>query len=168
MKTFKSILILSFFAFIATSCGSDDDPVISLSSASFAGTYNLTYLQSTEVQTQSINGGTIVTTIKIVGDTFTNSTFTFASAGTFTSNDSYRITTTTSVTGNSPSEESEIISGEDSGTFSLDVTNRTVIIDGIKYTISLFNESELRLKHSSNVLVNSVETDISEELRFTR
>lgn len=170
MKILKSILILTLFSVALTSCSSDDDGGSSfeLTAANFAGNYSLNFYEDTEIETRTINGGTIVTTIESVGDTFTNSVLTLNADGTYVDKSSYRITETTTLTGNPTTTETFIVSETTTGTYTLDTVNKTVTFDGDIFNITRFRETELRLTISDTEIFNDIVTETEEEYRFTR
>jgi hypothetical protein len=168
MKTFKTILFLTLISFF-TGCSSNDaDPVIALTTANFSGEYTLTFFESKTVKTQIIDGVSIVSTIISVGDTFTNSLFTFNSDGTYVINNSYRVVETTTVAGSSPVEFSQLITDTTTGDYFLNDAIRAINIDGATYGVAFFSESEVRLQVKTNSVSGGIDTDYSEEIRLIR
>ncbi len=173
MKKLKFILLFAL-SIAMLSCGSDDDGGSSgpeLTAADLAGTYNLTFLESTtEIEETLSTGSTVTTTIEEVGDTFDDSNVVFSSNGTFTSDFQYRITiTTTSTIENfETTEETEIESGSSSGTFSASEANETITIDGSIFDVTRFTNSELRLELNETFIDGNITETFTQELRFTR
>jgi len=173
MKKLKFILLFAL-SIAMLSCGDDDDGGSNepeLTAAELAGTYNLTFLESTtEIEETLSTGSTVTTTIEEVGDTFDDSNVVFNSNGTFTTDFQYRITrtTTSTIEDFETTEETEIESGSSSGAFSVNEANETVTIAGSIYDIIRFTNSELRIELNETSVENDITETFTEELRFER
>ncbi|WP_299110827.1 hypothetical protein [uncultured Winogradskyella sp.] len=148
LKSFLLIIILVSFS----ACSSDDDGggsnSVELTIENLVGTYEVTFLRgSSETSVTATDGSTVVTeTEEREGDTFTNAIFVFNANGTYTTSGNFRETSTVTITGQSPETESEIVSIDDSGTYSVNTESRTIIFDSDEINdVTRFNGTELRI-----------------------
>lgn len=171
MKNLKLILAL-VISIVALSCGNDDDGGESnefmLTASNLEGTYNLTFIETTDITVTTVSGGTVTTTTESVGETFGESNIVFNANGIFTTDFQYVIVETTTLENNEPEEDSFIVTGADSGSFTVNTTNQTITIDGELFDVTLFDSNSLRIV-SEDVEVNGDESStFTSELRFTR
>jgi len=160
MKNLKFILLFTV-SIAMLSCGNDDDSSgPDLTAANITGTYNLTFLEFTDVVTRVLDVGTIVTTTEGVADTFDDSNIVFNANGTFTVEFQYRITTTRTTT----------IDGEEtSGTYSINEEDETITFDNESIAdITRFNGDELRIEFNDTFIEDNITEVITEEFRFER
>lgn len=170
MKKLQLILLLAVGIVIA-SCGGDDDSADpELTTANIAGTYNLTFIESTYVESIILDAGTVVTTTETVGDTFGDSNIVLSANGTYTTNFQYRITETTmsTIEGSEATVDTEIINESDSGTYSISEENQTITFDGSANDVTRFDGEDLRLEFSSNDTFDDGTETFNTEIRFVR
>ncbi len=150
---------LKFFLFTAAiltvaACSSDDDsstPVLELNNTNLAGSYDITYyVGSSESSITASDGSTVVTeTETYSGDTFTNAVIAFNADGTFSITGSYRETYTTTVTGQDPETDSEIVTLDEAGSYTTNNTSRTITFDGEDILdVIVFDGTNLTLRGS--------------------
>ena len=174
MKTLK-LFVFAIAIFTLSACSSDDDsnstpPAVELTIANLTGTYDVFSVTDSSERTVTTNGITVLVSSYVSsGDTFTDTVFTFNADGTYTSSGSYRETSTNTITGQTPITETEIVSIDDSGTYTVNETSRTITLDGdIIYDVTLFNDTELRVVENYTESDQSF-TDIGEfEIRMTK
>lgn len=152
MKFLKLFLFTALIVSI-TACSSDDDGPVSveLTNANLAGTYNITFLEgSSQSSVVTESGNTVVTETETnSGDTFTNAIIVFSAAGTYTVSGNYRETRTVTVTGQSPQTEQEIVTLDESSTYSTNNTNRTITFDDDTVNdVTLFDGTNLHFSES--------------------
>lgn len=111
MKKFFLLSVFTAFTLIFSSCSKDEDGVSNASEASIIGTWNLTALEATDGRSDtSFDGTSIPTTFTAVGKDF-NSIVTFSEEPQIvTSEGSYTSVLTTTIMGETSTEEEE---GED-------------------------------------------------------
>ncbi len=145
MKITKMLLVM-FLAVAAVSCNKDDDgpEPFQYNAENLRGTYELNYLQFTEVITRTVDGFEVVTTTTGIGDTF-DVTAVFAANSTVTTNGSYRVVET-SVQGNNTTTDSyiEIINNETVG-YSVNASTSRLTIEGQTFEVSNFSQSGFTL-----------------------
>jgi hypothetical protein len=153
-----AITIVSF-----TACSSDDsnnDSVaeVKLTNANLAGDYEITLYKGETVTSVTATNGTTVITERVTfsGDTFTNAIFTFNADGSYISSGSYVRTTKVNVTGQSPVTNEEIVTIDESGSYSLNNTNRTITLDGNIIDVDVFNGTKLNISGSNEENYQSV------------
>lgn len=155
-----------------SSCSSDDDgnTVIELTNASIAGTYELTYFEgSSEYSVVTSNGSVVVTEFEtFTADTFTNATYTFNEDGTYVSSGSFRITYEITVTGEDTDTESLIESLDDSGTYSVNTTSKTITIDGDVNDVKIFNGDKLTITGTDTDVFEGETEVFSFEIRLQK
>lgn len=150
MKIFKSLFIL-FIAVSFSNCSTEDSaPTYPLTYENIAGTYNIQSL-SLNVQT-TVNVGVvpITSTANGVGDTFQvdlimNQDRSYSVKG------AYRLVTTASAPGITPTETQEIINVDESGTYTINSDNSIIFTDqnaeflNGTLNVTVFNESTFTL-----------------------
>lgn len=170
--------ILKFFLFAAialtfAACSSDDDgvtPVVELNIANLVGTYDIFSITDSS-ETTVTGGGTTVqfSTYVSSGDTFTNTVFTFNADGTYVSSGSYRDTSTTTFTGQAPETVMEIVTIDDSGTYSIDTVSRTLTLDGDDvYDVTVFNGTSLTITDNYTETSQSFTDEGTFEIKMTK
>lgn len=171
MKKITLFLVMAI-SVMTISCSNDDDSSEpagpTLTPALLAGTYNLNFYESEEVIQEEVTGGTATTTITEVGDTFGSSNIVFNANGTYTFNFQYRVVRTTQFENNDPVEETEIISDSDSGAYTVNDDDQTIIIDGAGGDVLLLNDNELRLSFEYSETEGNDSFVSTSELRFSR
>lgn len=167
MKIFKTFLFVAL-ALIITSCGDDDDaPVVELTNANLVGTYDVVFLDGSIVVTDD-STSVILISAEIIGDTFTNATFTFNENGSYTSTGSFRSTTTATVNGQDPITESEIEDLDDSGSFSLNSSDRTISLNEDVINITLFDGTNLHLTSIDTETEDGNTSTFTSEIRLVK
>lgn len=169
MKNLR-ILLIAVIAVGFTACSSDDDaPAFELSNANLAGTYDIVFLEGSEVESTTTSSGNtiVVETISFTTDTFTNATYVFSANGTLVSSGSFRLTETITANGSSTTD-SEIVILDSQTTFSLNITGRTITIDGDIWEITRFDDDELFLITTDVDVVGTNTFTEETELRLRR
>ncbi len=170
MKNFKLFFLLTL-AVAFSSCGNDDDgpSVIELTNENFAGTYEITFLETEYVVTGvASNGSEVIIETEIEkGDTFTDAIFVFNTNGTYTTSGGYRATYTLTVNGDSETD-SEIVTLNDAGTYSLNASNKTITIDGEPANIVSFDGTKMVLTAEIVETFNEETTTINTEIRLVK
>lgn len=171
---FSKILFLFVIAVSVVSCKSDDDgaAAFNLSNANLAGTHDLTYFVSNFSSTGDVGGQTVTVTANVTGDTYQVEVI-FTEAGTYTINGEFRTTTTTSLGG---PPEVEIVTLDEAGTYQVNETAQTIVFiedgstagDSDINSVTLFNETELRIIYEDTYTENGDEVTEMTELRFVR
>ncbi|WP_296311233.1 hypothetical protein [Winogradskyella sp. UBA3174] len=171
--------ILKFFLFTAAiltfaACSSDDDvttPVVELTNANLAGTYEIVFYEgSYTTTTEASNGSTVlVESETFTTDTFTNATFTFNEDGTYASSGNYRVTYVLTIAGQAPETEIEIEQFDSDGTFTTNNTSRTITFDFDSIAdVLLFDGTLLNIMGGDvDVFQGNTETD-EFEIRLVR
>lgn len=166
-----SKLIFLFVLSIATiSCSSDDDnnSTYDYNKDNLVGTYELTYLQSKEVETVDVNGFDVVTTTTATGDTFDVSVV-FASNNTTTSNGTYRITETVTQGNQTTTDAYIVVLNNETTGYSVNAATAELTIDGSTYKVSNFSATGFKINLSETTTEpNGDNTVYTEELRFTK
>lgn len=167
MKIFKLFFIaIAVIGF--TACSSDDDNnTVELTNANLAGTYDVVFLEGSEVETDA-SSGVVVRTIQITADTFTNAIFIFNTDGTYSSSGDYRINFTITVTNVGTETESEIDSFDEAGNYSTNDTNRTITIDGQVSDVTLFDGTNLYITFEETDSFNGNTTVSNSEIRLVK
>ena len=164
MKILK-LCVFALAVFTLSACSSDDDnptPAIELNNTNLEGNYELVHLSgSSEISVTTSGASVVVETETYTGDTFTNARVNFNANGTYNFEGSYRETTVTTITGQSPETESEIVNFDQStGNYVTNNTSRTITLDGdIIYDVTLFDGVNLHLTENyTESFNNSTET----------
>ena len=178
MKLLKSFLIL-FIAISITSCSSDDDNSIELTSQTFVGIYSLSDYESdvTETATSTTTGN--VTTLSE----------TEKEGRTYAVNLLLNVDNTYSIKGNfilesetDGNKTEQVIIFETTGTYSLDLLLKTVTltetvteeaVDGAgfiagQFKITTFNDNEIELEQITNTNAGSNSINTVTEITLTR
>jgi len=174
MKPIK-LLILFALTLGVLSCSGDDDqgeaPFV-LNLTNLAGTYALNFFNVNLQQTIEFQGIPITSVTDIVGDTF-QVELVLNENGTYSIQGEYRITATTTVAGETETV-SEIVTVDDSGSFTLDNDLETItinsgnpLLEGV-YQISLFNETQLNLTQEISLEEDGVVSELTGEQRYNR
>ncbi|SER07500.1 hypothetical protein SAMN05421824_2976 [Hyunsoonleella jejuensis] len=170
MKTLKVFLFVAV-ALIFSSCSKDDGPVvIELNATNIEGTYEITLLQSSSRTTSTASNGSevLIETETSVADTFTNAILTFNANRTYTTSGSFRVTYTLTVTGQNPETESEIVTLDDEGSYSLDSNNNTISLDGDIFDVLSFNGTNITLRGEDTDNFNGETTVTITEIRLVK
>lgn len=166
MKILKIILSLCI-AISLTSC-SDSDPKITtldFSVANVAGNYNLKTFTA-DIENTAVTQGVIstISTAKQVGDTF-NLTLKLNTNGTFTLTGNYRVVTTVTPTGGTPTTNPEIIIVDDSGNYTVNSQTRTITFTSSnnqlldeQYKVLVFNETTFSLSQKATDVDGGITT----------
>ncbi|MDT0558513.1 hypothetical protein RM697_07645 [Ichthyenterobacterium sp. W332] len=145
MKIFKFFLFTITIATLSA-CSSDDGPAsVELTNENLAGSFAITFYQgSSETTVQATDGSIVVTeSDTYFGETFTNAIVTFNADGTYSLMGSYVEVYTVTVTGQAPETNEEIVMLDESGTYSVDNTSRTINLDGGIVDVTLFDGTNL-------------------------
>ena len=152
MKVLKFIFFLCVVTSI-TSCSDDETaPKFPLSSANLVGNYEMNNLETqvSEDATSSSGATVNLTNTSTIGDTF-QLDFVLNTDGTYTAFGKYRTVSTIIPNGGTPSEESDIIIIDATGSYQLNSDNTISFnpqtgdfFDGI-FTIKTFNETSVIL-----------------------
>tara|TARA_R110000772_G_scaffold179310_1_gene290675 strand:- start:536 stop:1060 length:525 start_codon:yes stop_codon:yes gene_type:complete len=171
---FSKILLLLVIAISIVSCKSDDDApgAFILSNGNLAGTHDLTYFTSNLVITGDVGGQTITVTTNTVADTYQVEVV-FTEAGTYTIDGEFRTTTTSSL-GTPP--QVEIVVVNETGTYQVNAAAQTIVFiqtgstlgDSDINTVTLFNETDLRVTYEDTYTVDGDEISEMTELRFVK
>ncbi|MGK0233379.1 MAG: uncharacterized lipoprotein YehR (DUF1307 family), partial [Salibacteraceae bacterium] len=70
MKLVKKIFVVMMIVSLAACKSDDDNPSYELTNANLTGTYEVTMLTNTEIETTDVNGLDIITEYTSIGDTF--------------------------------------------------------------------------------------------------
>ncbi|MCL7761965.1 hypothetical protein MPF19_00960 [Polaribacter sp. Z014] len=173
MKLLKSILVL-FIAISITSCSSDDDNSLELTSENLAGTFKITSYKSVETETAKNTAGTV-----IGSSTTTKNRSSSTIVVTLNSNNTYSIEgilVLDSKTGNDKNDDeindlndtkgTYAFSNVEPKTFTLTESEGKKLIIG-NFEIKSFNVNSLVLKQETNTNAGNIEiktiTDITLE-----
>ncbi|MGY8886358.1 MAG: hypothetical protein ACKVGT_06020 [Flavobacteriales bacterium] len=171
---FSKILFLLVLTLSVISCKNNDDDTaaFNLSNANVAGTHDLTYFTSNVTTTGSIGGQPITVTTNTTADTY-QVELTFTESGAYTIIGEFR-TTTTSTLGGQP--QVEILTLDESGTYQVNEAANTLVFiasgsslsDSDVNSVTLFNETELRIMFEGTYVEDGDEVIEMTELRFVR
>jgi len=166
-------LIKSIFAIILVvslvSCSSDDNNnQYLLTNENLAGTYNVTLLETKEVQTTNVNGVDIITTTTTTGSTFQLEII-FSGNGNVLTDGEYLNSFRVDVAGQVVEENTEIIviNSEQTNYVTNDAL-MTLVLDGEVYDVTLFNSTEIRLYLEDVFTDNGDNFVYTEEIRMVR
>ena len=171
---FSKILLLLVITLSIVSCKNDDDTVaFSLSNANVTGTHDLTYFAANTETTVIVQMVPFTVSTTVTADTY-QARVNFTEAGAFTLSGEFRTTTTITPGGLPPVVE--IIVWNETGTYQVDDAAKTIVLiengstlgDSEINTVTLFNETELRVTYEN--MYTEAGQDIVEmsELRFVR
>lgn len=166
MKILRFFL-LAVLTLSVTACGDDDSPTVELTTSNLVGTYDIIFLESNSVETDN-GSGVVVERTQSVGDTFTNAMLVLNQNATYTVSGSYRVTETITTTGESPTTETEIENLDDSGSFSVNTTSRTITFDGEVNDVTLFDGANLYLTNSDSEVIDGNTTVFNTEIRLVK
>ncbi|MFT5248527.1 MAG: hypothetical protein ACI93P_000240 [bacterium] len=168
MKLLKTLFVL-FVAVSLVSCSSDDDNnQYEFNNANLAGTYEVTLLNTTEVQTTNVNGLDIITEYTTVGDTF-QLTIVFSESGSYVIDGEFRNSYVETVAGQVQGEGSEIlVIDSETGDYSTNNSTMTFVLDGEVFSVALFNANELRVTSEDIYVENGDEFVYTSEIRMIR
>lgn len=171
MKIFK-LFFLFTLAVTVTSCSSDDDgsAVIELTVANVTGTYDITFFQSSIIETETGPNGTQVMneSSTALGDSFTNAILVLNADGTYESSGSLRITTTTTTDNGETIMDSETDTLDAEGNFSINTQSNTITLDDEVFNVSDFNGVNMTIR-SEQVFTFDDETITStSEIRLVK
>lgn len=173
MKTSRILLVL-FLTLSVLSCKKDDDSPAAfvLNNANIAGTHNLTYFTASQVVTGTVGTNPITITYNTTADTY-QAQVTFTEAGTYTLSGEFRTTTTSSL-GTPPVVVIVVLN--ESGTYQVNDAAKTIVMieqgsslgNSDINTVTLFNETELRVTFEDTYTEGGDEYVEMQELRFAR
>jgi hypothetical protein len=170
MKPNKILLIL-MTALLVVSCKKDDDgnDEFVLNNENLSGTYELVFYETTSIETTNVNGLDVVSIINNIGDTF-EVDYTFTPDGKYSASGLFRIVLTIMVNGELTSEDAFIETVDiANGNFSTTSSSSILVMDGITYEVSVFNENEFRIMYNEiRTFPNGDTEDYTEELHFIR
>lgn len=167
MKLLKSfILLFTFVSFI--SCGDDDDaPSFDLSTGNLAGSFSVNELEEDDKKSTIVSGVTVnVSTATAKGSVF-QIAVTIGSNNTYSATGTFLYKKTETITGTSPVDTERIITLNESGTYSLNTTDRKInfissgssdLLNGL-YEITRFTETNLSLKQNDSKTENGITTE---------
>lgn len=172
-------LLVMFLAVATVSCNKDDDgggdTPFTLTNTNLSGTYKISSASATSISTTNVAGSTVtVATTTVVGDTFQVSII-FNENGSYTATGQYRIVTTITPTGGAPIVTEEILVVDSSGTYSLNSSSQTILInsnddsfvDGL-FDVALFNETTVNLTQEDISVEGGITTTTDGILNLTR
>ncbi len=182
----KNILIAFMAVATLVACKSDDDnaeAAFVLTNANLAGDYDLSFLTVNAEVTQPFAGALVTAVINGQGDTF-QATANFTNNGTFVLDGPFRIATTVTVNGDVTETPVIVDLDNESGRYTIGGNADTIVFTGIvdvqinqdvaidlfngAWTVTLFNEDEIRLQKMENTVIDDVETVANVEIRFMR
>ncbi|MGC1472915.1 MAG: hypothetical protein WA775_10010 [Psychroserpens sp.] len=166
MKIFKLFFVAAVLLTM-TACGNDDDggsSEIELTNATLAGTYDITFLEgSSQTSLTSSTGTTVVSSTETYsGSVFSDAVLRLNASGTYSVAGDYVLTSIVTETGMDSETVEDIVTLNDSGSFTVNNEERTISFDGEVSDILLFDGTNLRLG-STFIEVEGNETETSEE-----
>lgn len=168
MKILKPILLLVILVSFVSCNNDDDNNDYLLNNENLAGTYNVTMLNSREVQTTDVNGVDIITTTTTSGNTF-QLEIVFFDNGNYVVDGLYVEEYRMDVQGEVLEEDTEIIDIDFSeGTYATNNTSMELVMDGDTYEVTLFNQNELRVTLEDIWVENGDDFVYTEEIRMVR
>jgi hypothetical protein len=177
MKVLKAIFVFILVVSVL-SCNSDDDSVqFVLNNANIAGTYSVTRFNSTEVETQDVNGLTVESTFTNIGKTFNSPIdplrFIFTVGGEISGRGAY-VNTTMTVVNNVVTEEpvDGIVNIDENarGTFNTNNSLNIVTVEfeesGIAgiFEATNYSQSGITLRREIETTVNNIRTITTQEI----
>ncbi len=168
MNLLKNLFMLFITALLVSCNSSDDNNVYLFNNANLSGTYEVTYIQSTETQTTNFNGAEIVSVTTNIGDTF-EVDFTFFEDGNYLVNGLYRNVFTVVVDGDLIQEDSNIVVVDnEEGTYTTNGETLKLILDEEIHNVIHFNENEIRFTFEEMWVENGDTFVLNEEIRMIR
>jgi hypothetical protein len=172
---FSKILLLFVIAVSIVSCKNDDDGAVAfnLSNANIAGAHDLTYFTESQVITGTVGGSPVTITTNTTADTYLAQVV-FTEAGTYTLSGQFRTITTFS--DGRPQVLDIIVLDNTTGTYQLNDAAQTIVMieqggsisDSDINTVTLFNETELRIAFGETYIEDGDEYVEMQESRFVR
>ena len=158
MKKIQFILFLCLSATLL-SCGDDDVPAFTLTSANIAGNYDISSIQTEEKETATSSSGSMVdlSETKGVAKTFDDVAFVLNSNGTYTASGKFVFETTETPSGGTPEVDNEIIVFDASGTYAISATGNTITFNP---TTGDFIEGAFKVVTFTQNVVNISQDDI--------
>ncbi len=176
MKLTKLLLSLCF-AIAMSSCSNNDEKIIALdlTTTNVAGTYIVSELNADIVNTAVTQGATVtISTATKIGDTF-QVDLVLNNNGTFTANGQYRVVTKVTDASGGVTETPKIVNVNNSGTYSVNTTNRTINFSAInddllngRLNVNFFNETTLTLTQELEEVVGGITTKTKSNIIFKR
>ena len=165
LKNLFALIILVSFA----SCNSDDDNnQFLLTNANLSGTYEVTLLNTTEIQTTDVNGVDFLTTTTTIGHTF-QLEIVFFDNGNYIIDGLYVEDYRMDVDGDVQEEDTEIIDIDYvEGVYSTNDSSMELVLDGETYEVTLFNENEIRFTFEEMWVEEGDDFVYTEEIRLVR
>ena len=168
MKLIKPLFLLMMIVSLVSCSSDDDNNQFLLNNANLAGTYEVTFFESTEVHTGEFDGEEIVSTTTNVGDTF-EVDYRFLEDGNYLINGLYRNVTTVVVENNPPSEDAGfVVIDNEAGNYSTNSDTMRLIIDEEINEVTLFNENEIRFTFEETWIDGEDTYIYNSEIRMTR
>lgn len=168
MKLLKPLFLLLMIVSLV-SCNSDDDNnQFLLNNSNLAGTYSVSLLNSTELQTTNVNGVDFVTTTTTTGHTF-QLEIVFFENGNYIVDGLYVEDYHRDVEGEVIEDSTEIIDIDyEEGTYSTNNSSMELVLDGETYEVDLFNENEIRVSLEDIWVEDGDDFVYTEEIRLLR
>ncbi len=167
MKIFR-LFFMTIAVIGLTACSSDDDNnAVELTNTNLAGTYDVVFLEGSEVETDD-SSGVVVRTIEVTGDTFTDAIFIFNADGTYSASGDYRVNFTITTTNVGTVMESEIDSFDETGNYSTNNANSTITLDGEVGDVTLFDGTNLYVTFEETDSFGGNTTVSNSEIRLVK
>ncbi len=168
MKLLKNLFALIVIVSLASCSSDDDNNQFLLTNANLAGTYDVTFLNTTEVQTTDVNGADIITITTTIGETF-ELEIVFSENGNYLIDGLYVERYKRIVDGDIIEEDTDIIDIDvEEGTYSTNDTSMKLTLDGEVYDVTLFNENEIRITFEDVWVEDGDDFVYTEEIRLER
>lgn len=176
MKISK-LIFLFVLTLAVVSCSKDDDgpEPYKLNTTNFVDTYSLKFLEVKISETVTFSNGTTSTsTSTTVGSVFQNVNFVFNSDNSFTATGLFNtVTTVTEADGTTTVGDTVIVDLDESGTYSLNTTNKVVTMtnlagDVVAFDITKYTENEMILFSEIETTSNNSTITTTVEYRFSR
>ncbi|MDP2687844.1 MAG: hypothetical protein Q8O62_11515 [Aequorivita sp.] len=176
MKLAKMIFLFTL-AILAVGCNKDDDNTESykLSTTNFVDTYKMNFLEVKISETITFSNGTTSTsTSTTVGSVFQNVNFAFNANNNYTATGLFNtVTTVKEADGTITVGDTVIVDLDESGTYSLNTTNKVVTLtdqDGniVAFDITKYTENEMNLFSEIETTSNNSTITTTTEFRFSR
>lgn len=168
MKLLKNIFALIIIVSLASCSSDDDNNTYDLTNENIAGTYDVTFLNTKEVQTTDVNGVDIITETTTTGSTFQLEVI-FSENGNVLMDGEYVVNYRVEVAGQVTVEGTEIIVIDSEQTnYVANNASMTLVLDGKTYDVTLFNSNEIRLSQEDIYTENGDTFVYTEEIRMVR